>query len=156
MPDDLYDRDSLAWSLQQATLLRRHAGGERVNGIDWDHVVEEIEDVGLSQLNAVRSNLRLVLLHLLKLHLWPEDTARRHWRDGIVAFRAWAEDRFSPSMRQRIDLEALYRVAVRDAGSLDYDTPPARVPPAACPVTLDQVLSASCQALEAAFRADRA
>jgi Domain of unknown function DUF29 len=53
MPDDLYDRDILAWSEHQATLLRRAALGERVNDIDWAHVVEEIEDVGLSELNAV-------------------------------------------------------------------------------------------------------
>jgi hypothetical protein len=38
MPNDLYDRDILAWSAQQADLLRRAARGERVNGLDWDHV----------------------------------------------------------------------------------------------------------------------
>jgi hypothetical protein len=32
MPDDLYDRDVLAWSEYQADLLRRLARGERVNG----------------------------------------------------------------------------------------------------------------------------
>ena len=53
MLDDLYNRDAMAWSEQQANLLRRLARGERVNDIDWDHVVEEIEDVGLSELNAV-------------------------------------------------------------------------------------------------------
>ena len=55
MPDDLYDRDILAWSEHQSVLLRRVANGERLNDVDWDHVVEEIEDVGLSELNAVRS-----------------------------------------------------------------------------------------------------
>jgi hypothetical protein len=53
MPDDLYERDILTWSEQQAELLRRMARGERVNELDWAHVVEEIEDAGLSQLNAV-------------------------------------------------------------------------------------------------------
>jgi len=51
MPQDLYDQDALAWSQQQAELLRRTACGERVNGLDWEHVVEEIEDVGLSELH---------------------------------------------------------------------------------------------------------
>ena len=153
MPDILYDRDALAWSEQQAALLRRHAAGERVNGIDWDHVVEEIEDVGLSQLNAVRSHLALILLHLLKLHLWPGDTARRHWRGEIVAFQVRARTRFSPSMRQRIDLDALYRDAVRDAAGLGHEATPAAISPSACPVTLDLLLSAPCRELEAAFRA---
>ena len=153
MPDDLYDRDSLAWSLQQATLLRRPAAGERVNGIDWDHVVEEIEDVGLSELRMVRSYLGLILLHLLKLHAWPEDTACRHWRDEIVTFQVKGEVRLSPSMRQWIDLGLLYHKAVQRVGRLDHDAPPARVHPSLCPVTLDRLLSASCQELEAAFRA---
>jgi hypothetical protein len=60
MSDDLYEHDILAWSTRQADLLRRLARGERVNGIDWDHVAEEIEDVGLSELNAVCSYLRQI------------------------------------------------------------------------------------------------
>jgi hypothetical protein len=55
MSDDLYERDVLAWSESQAELLRRLARGERVNDVDWAHVVEEIEGVGLSELNALRS-----------------------------------------------------------------------------------------------------
>jgi hypothetical protein len=87
MPDDLYDRDALAWSERQADLLRRLARGERVNDIDWDHVVEEIEDVGLSELHAVESYLEQLLAHLLKLRGWPEFEARDHWRGEIVTFR---------------------------------------------------------------------
>jgi hypothetical protein len=52
MLDDLYDRDALAWSEHQAGLLRRVARGERVNEVDWEHVIEEIEDAGLSELLA--------------------------------------------------------------------------------------------------------
>ena len=55
MPDDLYDRDTLARSEHEPNLLRRVARGERVNEVDWEHVIEEIEDVGLSQRNAVQS-----------------------------------------------------------------------------------------------------
>ena len=152
MPDDLYDHDALAWSERQADLLRRHRAGERVNGIDWAHVIEEVEDVGLSQLNAVRANLGLILLHLLTLHLWPESPACQHWRGEILAFRTRARTRFSPSMRQRIDLGALYGDAARDISDLDHGTPSLRTPPALCPVTLDQVLTAPGQDLEAAFR----
>ena len=148
MPDDLYDRDSLAWSQRQAGLLRRHAAGERVNGIDWDHVVEEIADVGLSQLNAVQSYLGLILLHLLKLHFWPDDPSCRHWRNEVVAFQVRARRRFAPSMRQKIDVEALYQDAMRDAGNLDHDTPPMRAAPADCPVSLDDLLSSASREME--------
>src|SRR4030081_1511628 len=100
MPDDLYDHDALAWSERQAALLRRVARGERVNDVDWDHVVEEIEDVGLSELNAVHSYLDQILVHLLKLHGWPELDSEQHWRAEIVAFQTRLERRFAPSMRQ--------------------------------------------------------
>ena len=47
---DLYEADILAWSENQAALLRRLATGERVNNqIDWANVVEEIESVGRSR-----------------------------------------------------------------------------------------------------------
>ena len=53
--DDLYWQDILVWSERQAELLRRVAGGERVNDVDWDHVIEEIEDVGSSELHSVQA-----------------------------------------------------------------------------------------------------
>jgi hypothetical protein len=153
MPDDLYDRDALAWSERQAALLRRVARGERVNDVDWDHVVEEIEDVGLNQLHAVESYLEQLLAHLLKLRGWPGLSACNHWRGEIVAFQAGAVRRFAPSMRQRIDLDGLYDLAVRQVVPLRYGGDPGRLPPAACPVTLDQLLQLPGHDLEAAFAA---
>ena len=91
---------------------RRLARGARVHDVDWAHLVEEIEDAGLSELNAVRSHLELLLLHLLKLRLWPDDPSVRHWRTEIVAFQRNAARRFAPSMRGRIGLDGLYRDAV--------------------------------------------
>jgi uncharacterized protein DUF29 len=66
MPDDLYHSDILGWSKAQAERLRRLQHGERVNDLDWEHVIEEIEDVGGSQLSAVKSHLGLAMLHALK------------------------------------------------------------------------------------------
>ena len=115
MPDDLYERDALAWSIQQATLLRRLAAGERVNDIDWDHVVEEIEDVGISELNAVHSDLYQMLVHLLKLHGWPGLSAGNHWRGEIVAFQTHPRRRSVPETRGRSPEEG--RPAPRRRGS---------------------------------------
>jgi len=44
--NELYWQDVLLWSEGQAELLRRLAHGERVEGVDWHHVIEEVEDVG--------------------------------------------------------------------------------------------------------------
>ncbi len=151
MDQDLHDRDGLAWSEQQAALLRRLASGERVNGIDWSHVIEEIEDKGLSELNATRSYIRQILVHLLKLQGWPKLNAGQHWRAEVIAFQANLGDRFTPSMRQRIDLTALYAQARNQIAPLRLGGEAARASPSVCPVTLDQLLTALCSELEAAF-----
>lgn len=153
MSNDLHDHDVLAWSEQQAALLRRAARGERVNTIDWAHVAEEIEDLGLSELNAVQSYLRQILVHLLKLHGWPDLGADQHWRAEIVAFQSDAARRYTRSMRQRIDLEKLHGRAVKQIEVTVYGGKTARTPPVPCPVTLDRLLEASCAELEAAFAA---
>jgi hypothetical protein len=137
MPDGLYERDVLAWSQHQADLLRRLGRGERVNDIDWAHVAEEIEDVGLSELHSVESYLNLILVHLLKLHAWPERDACRHWRGEIAAFRNNAKRRFAPSMRQRIDVGTLYAEAHEQLRETD---PTLQLPPAN-PFTLDDLLT---------------
>src|SRR5471030_2794676 len=113
MPDGLYERDVLAWSQHQADLLRRVGRGERVNDVDWTNVAEEIEDVGLSELHSVESYLTLIMVHLLKIQASPDDTAADHWSTEIAAFQGNARRRFTPSMRQRIDLAALYADAIR-------------------------------------------
>ena len=64
--DGLYEHDALAWSERQAELLRRLAAGERVNdAVDWPHVIEEVGDVGLSELRACRSLLRQAMADCL-------------------------------------------------------------------------------------------
>ena len=148
MPDDLYQRDILTWSEHQADLLRRVARGERVNNLDWAHVVDEIEAVGLSELSVVNSHLRLMLLHLLKLASWPDNSAVRQWREEVAGFQAEAVQRFAPSMRQRIDLDQLYARALKQLRVADYGRPP--LPwPTDCLLTVDQLLNDDVAALEA-------
>jgi hypothetical protein len=153
MPDDLYDRDILAWSAQQADLLRRTARGERVNGVDWDHVVEEIEDVGISELNAVRSYLRQMLVHLLKLQGWPNSQSVAQWRVETAAFQADAAQRFAPSMRQKIDLDKLYQRALEQLEGVDYNGLQPLGWLAQCPCTLEQLLGERRTMLEQRFGA---
>jgi hypothetical protein len=141
MPDDLYDRDALAWSEYQADLLRRLARGERINDVDWTHVVEEIEDVGLPELHAVESYLDLMLVHLLKVHGWPNSQSVQHRRMEIGSFQKNAARRFTPPMRQRIDLAKLYSDALEQLDGADYDDVAPRQWPVTCPFALDGLLT---------------
>ena len=142
MPDDLYERDVLTWSEQQATLLRRLAAGERVNdAVDWQNVIEELEDVGVSQLRACRSFLRLALIHFIKLHAWPASRSAGHWTREIKAFLNAARDHFTPAMRNRVDLAALYADALYELDGEQDDSGVSRPWPRACPLLLDDMLA---------------
>lgn len=142
MPDGLYERDVLVWSQHQADLLRRLGRGERVNDVDWANVAEEIEDVGLSELHAVESYLVLIMVYLLKIRAWPDHRAAGHWHTEIGGFQGNAQRRFAPSMRQRIDLGALYADALRQLRIGDRRNKVPRPWPDANPFTLDRLLNA--------------
>jgi len=139
---DLYESDILAWSEQQATLLRRHAAGQRANdgAIDWSNVIEEVESVGREQLHAVESLLVRALVHMLKAEAWPLSRDAPSWRAEAVRFRADARRRFAPSMRQRLDVSGLYADALRAMPETIDGQPPLPVPDV-CPVTLDELLA---------------
>ena len=67
MPDGpRYDDDFFAWTQYQAQVLRTLR--TRDNRFDREHVAEEIEDLGKSERNAVRSQVRRILVHFLN---WP-------------------------------------------------------------------------------------
>jgi hypothetical protein len=138
---DLYDEDILLWSERQAQLLRQHAATARANdAIDWPNIIEEIESVGNEQRFAVESNLVQALIHMLKASAWPLSREVPHWEAESRVFRSNAERRFSPSMRQRLDLGRLYRQALRGLPDTIDGQPPLPVPDV-CPVTLDELLS---------------
>lgn len=137
----LYDTDILTWSEQQAALLRRLAGGERVNDqVDWENVVEEIESVGRTELRAVESALVQALLHRLKAEAWPLARDRAHWEAEARRARDEAVAGFAASIGRKLRLDQLYRRALRAMPESHDGQPPLPIPPT-CPVTLDALLS---------------
>ncbi len=89
------------------------AAGKRVNdAVDWPNVIEEVRDVGQSELRACWSLLVQGLAHLLKLHAWPDSSAVAHWRRETAGFLAGPRRSVTPSMRQRIDLADLHADAL--------------------------------------------
>jgi hypothetical protein len=118
----LYDDDILLWSEQQAAAIRRLSRNAREipNELDIENVAEEIESVGRSELAAVESYLELIFVHLIRLLVEPNSTSVRHWRSEIAGFHANARRRYSPSMRQRIDVNALW-CSARERSLLAYD-----------------------------------
>jgi Domain of unknown function DUF29 len=139
---DLYDEDIVLWSERQGELLRRRAAGELVNEaeLDWPNIAEEIESVGNDQRFAVESMLVQAIAHLLKAQAWPDCRDAPTWRADALRFRGDAAARFVPSMRQRLDSDRIWRRAVRAVPETIDGVPPPPLP-AACPYTLDELLS---------------
>ena len=139
---DLYDADVLEWSEHQARLLRQHAAGEGGNEApDWANIIEEIESVGQSQIDAVESWWFQAFLHDLKAEAWPLLRDAPTWRGEARGFRAQARRKYRPSMRQKLDVPGIYA----DALSAMPDTMDGQAPlpvPSICPVTLDELISA--------------
>ncbi len=82
--DLLYEEDFIAWTERMATLLENRD----VADLDWDHLAEEIRDLGNSQKIELRSHLENVQLHLIK---WQIEPARRSswWETSISESRIW-------------------------------------------------------------------
>jgi hypothetical protein len=136
----LYDEDFYAWTQQQAQALRTHFKGD--NRIDVEHLAEEVEDLGKSDLQAVESYAQQIMSHLLKLDYSGFDLPRQHWRSEVVAFRASMERKMSPSIARKVRqaLPELYGSARRvAAASLDAEPDLGRRLPKTCPYDWDAV-----------------
>ena len=133
--DTSYDTDVVAWANEQAALLR--AG--KLDAIDVLNIAEEIEDVGRSQLHAVESLLTQAIRHMLKAEAWPLSRDAPTWRADAIDFRQQATRRFTPSMRQKVDVPRLYQQALRAMPETIDGQAPLPVPDT-CPVTLDELL----------------
>lgn len=140
MSDTLYDQDFYAWTQQQAALLRRlpPAGNE----LDLEHIAEEIEDLGRSDLRAAQSLCQRIIEHFLKLEFSGLEEPANHWRDEIVEWRVQLEQILTRSIEAKLDLPSWYRVALRLVRRLERDVPGfmSRLP-RVCPYTLEQIRS---------------
>lgn len=138
-----YDADILEWSQRQASALRDFARTHRElsNELDWEHVAEEIEDVGRSELMAVQSLIRQILIHVIKAVSAPDTAPILHWRKEVVGFHNDLLDRISPSMPARIALDVIWQRSIKeaDAALAIHGQSVAPGLPVECPLKLDDI-----------------
>lgn len=104
---NLYDRDYYQWLGQTVEKLRL----KRFNEVDWDHLIEEIEDIGKSQRRALESYFTRLLEHLLKLAYWESEkpNSGNHWAAEIVNFRYQIQKRLEDSPSLKPSLATIYQ-----------------------------------------------
>jgi hypothetical protein len=133
-----YDTDFYAWAQQQAQALRAQDWG----ALDLKHLAEEVEDLRKTERRAVRSQLRLILSHLL---MWVYEPEKRteSWRSTIANGRILVQEDLEdlPSLAPELETLAAwaYPRARRDAVK-DTSLPLATFPEV-CPWSVEQVLA---------------
>ena len=140
----LYEADFVRWTEQQSLALRE-AGRSATNlSLDWENLAEEIESLGRSQRRELRSQLAVIIEHLMKLEHSPAADPRIGWMETIGRERLNVEELLqdSPSLRNELGpmIEQLKpRVARLATGSLfGYGETVEKLPPPG--YTEDQVL----------------
>jgi hypothetical protein len=143
MPDGpRYEDDFFAWTQHQAAVLRSLAVAD--NRFDREHVAEEIEDLGRSERDAVRSQIRRIIEHLLKLAHSPAEPPRFDWMETVLDARQTLSDKISPSLRRDAEqvLGKLYADGRKRAAAAlrRYGEPAAAAAlPPVCPYSLDDI-----------------
>ena len=81
----LYDRDFNLWIEQ----VKQRIQARNFDNMDWDNLLEEIDDMGKSQKRSLESYLELLVAHILKLKYWESEKNRnyKHWKVEVNNFR---------------------------------------------------------------------
>src|SRR5271167_201635 len=137
-----YEDDFYAWTQHQAEVLRSMPVSD--NRFDREHIAEEIEDFGKSERDAVRSQIRRIIEHFLKLAYSRAEPPRFDWMETIDDAREMLSDKLTATLRRdaEANLEKLYAEGRRRAarglqrhGELDA----AEQLPSVCPWSLDEI-----------------
>jgi Domain of unknown function DUF29 len=103
MMNKLYEQDFNLWAEQMAIAIRER----NVNEMDWDNLLEEIEDMSASQRRSLRNYYYRLVEHILKLRDWPTEKERNKakWSVEVANFRRAINDILedSPSLRNYLE-----------------------------------------------------
>lgn len=110
--NNLYEIDFNKWVLEQTQLLEN----KQLSELDLDNLIEEIKSMGNSDKTALESNLRVLLMHLLKWAYQPEKRSNS-WKSSIVehCLRLHKAFKKSPTLKNYFD--EIFEETYQDAKS---------------------------------------
>jgi hypothetical protein len=144
-PERLYESDFYAWTRDQAKALRRLAATRPNVALDFEHLIEEVVDLGVSRRDAVYSQVRRIIEHSLKLEFSAAPNPRAGWHETIIDGRTEIEDKITPTIRRGLPrrLPRLWQQARRNAAAalrLHGEDAAAAALPTGCPYRLGDLL----------------
>lgn len=107
----LYETDYNLWVLETVKQLEKR----EFDALDLENLIEEVADLSRRDKHKLKSLLRRLFEHLLKLSYWQAELSRNefHWKREIVNFRKQIQDLLedSPSLKPYLAqiLESCYR-----------------------------------------------
>ena len=135
--EKLYDKDYVLWLEETAKQIRY----KDIDNLDWQHLLEEIDDLGKSHKNAVESYLRQLLKHLLLYQYWTEqrDYCGSGWLDKIDNFRNELEILLRSKTLYNY-AASIFELTYQKARRSALNKTKLDIFPAQCPYSLEQAL----------------
>ncbi len=148
MSNNLYEQDLQYWSEQTIQQLRNREFGL----LDIEHLIEELVDLGKAEKNALKSNLTILLAHLVKLMVQRDvpDMMKGSWYSSVLEHRQRVLNNLSdtPSLKSFLveAVEKAYpdsrKLAIKQGKLANFGV---RMPeeseyPMVCPFSVEQIL----------------
>ncbi len=135
---ELYQSDDYLWLQQTIELLKI----KDFKNLDIESLIEELESLGRSEFNKVRSLSRQIIIHLLLLEYWEQEYEQnyRHWQAEIIAFRDDLSHGLTTTLKNKLipELDSIYKVAVSFVSQKTGLSE--SIFPAICPYSFEQLL----------------
>jgi hypothetical protein len=82
---ELYHQDLNLWRQEIINAIQ----SRQLENMDWDNLIEEINDMTASERRALRSYTKRLIEHILKLKYWDSEKEynQRSWEKEVVNFR---------------------------------------------------------------------
>ncbi|HLP88887.1 MAG TPA: DUF29 domain-containing protein [Nostocaceae cyanobacterium] len=132
----LYESNYLQWLEETINCLK----SRQLADIDYENLIEELEELGRNERRRVKSLLEQIIRHLLLYQFWDAEKSRNshHWQAEIISFRNQINDDLTANLYNYLaeNLNTIYSHA------LDYVQTKSQLTnlPALCPYTLEQIL----------------
>lgn len=148
MSKQIYDRDLLVWIECTIEQLKNR----EFESLDIEHLIEELVDLGKSEKNALRSNLMVLLGHLLKLKVQHDvpDSMKESWYNSVIEHRQRVLNNLADTPSLHSFLAEAVEKAYQDGRKLaikqgklarfGIKIPEEKEYPLICPFSLEQIL----------------
>lgn len=142
LPKPTYKTDFYGWARMEAKLLRER----KLNELDFDNLIEEIEDMGASKENQLTNRVTVLIAHLLKWQFQPDRSIKsgRSWfstigeqRDRIIDLIAENQS-LASNQKQPECLKKYYECAKKQFQTETKIN--SKILPAQCPYTFEQLM----------------